>query len=49
MNLLAIICLIWKDVYSGLLTIFEIRLLYFLLLSFMNSLHILDITLLSDI
>ena len=42
------VCLLWKNVYSGPLPIFKSDCLIFLLLSCMNSIHILDINLLSD-
>ena len=41
------VCLLWKNVYSG-LPIFKIRLLVFLLLSCMSSLYVLDINFLLD-
>ena len=37
------VCFLWKNVYSGLLSIFMIRLFIFLILNCMNSLYILDI------
>ena len=43
------ICLLWKNVYSVPLPIFKLYCLFFLLLSCITSLHILDINSLSDI